>query len=312
MSQEISTRLSNAIEKRRLRDKLERNLEAAQDELERELTKMRTLENQLAKEKADLDKLERLSLSTLFYTVLGSREEQTEKERQEFLAAQLQYQKAKFLVASLESECDHLNEQLDQLQGIDQEYEALLSEKEEMLRASDQDMRRELAEIEGQEANIKAEIRELEEAIQAGKKTFTALKQVGESLESAQGWGVWDILGGGLLSTAIKHDRINQAREAVFEVQAQMGQFKRELADVSKSAELEVELTAFESFADYFFDGLIIDWIVQSKITNSLEQTRKAQKSIRKAIKELEELKEQANDQARALREKRAAIIEKR
>lgn len=311
MYQEISNRLTNAIEKRRLRDKLKRNLGEVQDELEREATRLRALEDQLSKEKADLEKMERLSLSALFYTVLGSREEQTEKERQEFLAAQLQYQKAKFLLTSLESEHEHLNDQLDRLEDIDQEYAALLSEKEDLLRSADQEMERELAKIDEETANLKAETTELGEAIRAGKDVLAGLTRVSESLESAQSWGVWDMVGGGLLSTAVKHDRINQARAAVFEVQAQMNNFKRELADVDKSAELEVELTAFESFADYFFDGLIIDWIVQSKINNSLEQTRKAQKNVRKAIEELDELKARAKEDARALSEKRAALIEK-
>lgn len=310
MYQEISNRLANAIEKRRLRDKLERNLGEVQDEIERETSRLRALEGQLSQEKADLEKMERLSLSALFYTVLGSREEQTEKERQEFLSAQLKYQKAKFLLTSLESEREHLIDQLEGLKGIDQEYEALLSEKEALLRADDQDAENELAKIDEQAANLKAETRELEEALRAGKEVSAGLKRVREFLESAHGWGVWDMVGGGLISTAIKHDRINQAREAVFAVQAQMSQFKRELADVSKSPGLEVELTAFESFADYFFDGLIIDWIVQSKITNSLEQTRAAQESIGKAIEELGDLLEQANEQIRTLNAKRKALIE--
>jgi len=310
MYDDISQQLANAIEKRHLRDKLERNLGEVQEELIREAKRLNSLENQLTKEKADLEKMERLSLSTLFYTVLGSREEQTEVERQEFLAAQLQYQKAKFLVTSLESEREHLIKQLEQLESIDQEYIRLLSEKEALLRAADRDTERELAKFDEQLADLRAENRELAEAIQAGKNVLTGLKHVGASLESAQGWGVWDMVGGGLISTAIKHDRINQAREAVFEVQAQMNNFKREMADVDKSADLKVELTAFESFADYFFDGLIIDWIVQSKITNSLEQTRKAQQSIRKAIEELDELKERADEGIKALSEKRARMIE--
>jgi len=50
---------------------------------------------------ADLDKLERTSLTALFYSVLGNREEQVEKEREELLNAQLQYQKTKFMEKSI-------------------------------------------------------------------------------------------------------------------------------------------------------------------------------------------------------------------
>ena len=34
---------------------------------------------------------------------------------------------------------------------------------------------------------------------------------------------------------------------------------------------MSVEISSFEKFADYLFDGLIFDWIVQSKINKSLD-----------------------------------------
>jgi hypothetical protein len=37
---------------------------------------------------------------------------------------------------------------------------------------------------------------------------------------------------------------------------------------------LGVEISSFEKFADYLFDGLIFDWIVQSKINRSLDAAR--------------------------------------
>ncbi|MCK7500717.1 MAG: hypothetical protein MZW92_68775 [Comamonadaceae bacterium] len=35
-----------------------------------------------------------------------------------------------------------------------------------------------------------------------------------------------------------------------------------------------VEISSFEKFADYLFDGLIFDWIVRSKINRSLDAAR--------------------------------------
>lgn len=312
MSQDISTLLSNVIEKRRLRDKIKRNLGDVQAELQRESDRLKSLEDQLIKEKADVDSLERMSLTALFYTVLGSRAEQTEKERQELLAAQLNYQKAKFLATSLQSERDRLKEQLVQFEGIDMEYETLLNEKERLLRLSDQATERELVAIAEQAASLRAEFHELEEAIRAGEVVQQGLERVIKSLESAKGWGVWDMLGGGLLSTAIKHDRINQARAAVFEAQAQMGMFKRELADVNQNARLKIEISEFETFADYFFDGLIFDWIVQSKIVNSLEHTQRTMENITQTIQELQQLLLQASGRLNTLEEKRVALIENR
>jgi len=90
-----------------------------------------------------------------------------------------------------------------------------------------------------------------------------------------------------------------------------MGQFKRELADVQKSVELQIDIGELESFADFFFDGLIFDWIVQSKIVDSLERSKNAENTIIQVIKELEELKKVTQNRSSDLQEKRALLIER-
>jgi len=129
-------------------------------------------------------------------------------------------------------------------------------------------------------------------------------------LESAENWGTWDIFGGGLLSTAVKHSRIDNARNEISDVQIKMSQFKRELADVEKNVELQIDIGGLESFADFFFDSLIIDWIVQSKIVQSLERSETARDVIVKSVNELEDLKKIAQNKVRDIQEKRALLIE--
>ncbi|UCH59708.1 MAG: hypothetical protein JSV61_16035 [Anaerolineales bacterium] len=310
MLEDFSTRLLNIQEKRKLKARLGRKLVQIQKEFLDESKRLTALESELSKEKADIENFERLSLTAMFYSVLGSREEQLEKERQELLSAQIKYQKAKFLVASLESERDHVTQQLQELQGLEAEYERLLNEKEAYIHTANQKLASELVMIAEQMANLNAETKELEEAIRAGSTVDRGLQKVISALESAHGWGVWDMIGGGLISTAIKHGKVDEARQAVHEVQAQINQFKRELIDVRQSASLEVEITAFESFADYFFDGLIIDWIVQSKISKSLEQAKQTRSKVATTLQQLNDLKEQALKRARSLQDKRLAILE--
>jgi hypothetical protein len=140
---------------------------------------------------------------------------------------------------------------------------------------------------------------------------ISGLEQVIESLGSAEGWGTWDMLGGGLISTAIKHSRIDDARMGVNDVQTKMSQFKRELADVRKNAELQIEIGELETFADFFFDNLIVDWVVQSKIVDSLEQSKQAKNVIGQAVDELENQKKNAQEKINDLQEKRAQLIER-
>lgn len=310
MLQELSTRLSKVVEQKRLKKKLEQDLYSVATELQEQSARFVSLGIQLEKEQVDVDKLERTSLTALFYSVLGSREQQLEKERQELLSAQLQYQQAKRQVEFLQQEQNSLLQRLDKLTGVETEYELLLLEKERLLRGSDQTVTNELLSFSEQIANLNAERKEITEAMTAGNLVVAGVEQVIQSLESAENWGTWDILGGGLLSTAVKHSRINEARNEISDVQIKISQFKRELADVQKRVELQIDIGELESFADFFFDGLIIDWIVQSKIVQSLERSETAKSMIIEAVRELGNLKEITQKEIQDVEAKRAQLIE--
>ena len=311
MLKELSARLARIVEQKRLKQKLERDLYAVETELQDKSARFASLSLQLDKEKVDVEKLEHMSLTTLFYSVLGNREQQLEKERQELLSAQLAYQQTKHQVKFLEQERISLMQQLAGLADIESEYEILLSEKEHLLRQSNQIVANELIELSEQIANLNSEVKEITEAITAGNSVISGLEQIIESLESAKNWGTWDMLGGGFVATAIKHSEVDEARNGINDVQAKMSQLTRELADVRKGIELQIDFTEFESFADFFLDGLIFDWIVQSKIVDSLEQSKKAKDIVAQAVKELEGLIEIAQNKNSDLKEKRVLIIER-
>jgi len=311
MLEKLSTRLTEIVEQKRLKKKLEQNLSSVQNELKEKTTLLESLRIRLEKEKVDVEKLEGTSLTGLFYSVLGSREQQLEKERQEMLSAQLQYQQMKYQVSYLEQEQNNLSQQLANLPDVDYEYLSLLSEKEQLLRQSNQSIANELTEIEGKVANQKSEMKEIGEAITAGKAVISGLDQVIESLGSAKDWGTWDMLGGGFISTAIKHSRIDEARNGVQYVQTKMSQFKRELADVQNTIDLEINISEFATFADYFFDDLIFDWIVQSKIVDSLERSRQAKELIDQTIGKLENHYRDSQGKVSDLQQKRTQLVER-
>jgi len=138
MLQELSSRLSKIIGQKRLKIKLEQDLLSVEAELRDKSSRLAALSTQLEKEKVDIEKLEHTSLTTLFHSVLGSREGQLEKERQELLSVQLQYQQTRHQVEYLEREQNLLNQQIEELASAEADYESLLSEKERLLCQSNQ------------------------------------------------------------------------------------------------------------------------------------------------------------------------------
>ena len=310
MLKDISARLTKIVEQKRLKQKLERDLHAVDVELREKSTRLTGLSSQLDKEKVDVEKLEHTSLTALFYSVLGSREQQLDKERQELLSAQLSYQKTKHQVEFLERDQEIIVQRLEGLADVESEYETLFSEKELLLRQSNQAVADKLFGLSEQIANLNSQKKEISEAITAGNRVISSLEQVVDSLENAKSWGTWDLLGGDLIATAVKHSKIDDARDGIDEVQAKMSQLTRELADIQKSADLKIDITEFETFADFFMDGLIFDWIVQSKIVDSLDRSKNVKDSILQLVNELEALKETAQNEITELQEEHAHLIE--
>ena len=311
MLQELGAQLSRSIEQKSLRQKLERDLLAVEAELQEKSARFAELGAQLDQENLDMSKLEQMSLTALFYQVLGSREEQLEKERQELLSAQLRHRQAQRQLESLQEEKRSLLQRLEGLAGVESEYESLLAEKERVLRQSDQAVAKDLIAFSEQMAELQAELREITEAIAAGKDVRAGLGQVVESLESAGNWGLWDMFGGGFIATALKHSRIDEAREVVEVVQAKISQFKRELSDVQKHVDLQIHIGELAYFADFFFDGLITDWIVQSRIEDSLRQSKQAKEQIAQTVRQLEDLQTTTQTKLRDAQAGRERLIER-
>ena len=130
---------------------------------------------------------------------------------------------------------------------------------------------------------------QLREAIIAGECALTLLTDAEESLSSAQGWGLFDMLGGGFISTMAKRSKMKDAREDLEAAQRALRDFERELRDVRLSSDIQLETGGFLSFADYAFDSTLVDFLVQRKIDkakSSLKKTKRQVESILAALKE--------------------------
>lgn len=129
--------------------------------------------------------------------------------------------------------------------------------------------------------------REVNEAIQAGTRALRSLQQARESLNSAGNWGILDLLGGGLISTFAKHSKMNDAERQIEQARSDLRQFRKELTDVDAFADIHIETGDFLAFADYFFDGLIADWMMQSRINDAKKQVDDAIQKVETVLRRL-------------------------
>lgn len=125
--------------------------------------------------------------------------------------------------------------------------------------------------------------KETREAIDAGERALRSLRAAQNELNSAGRWGMFDMFGGGFLSTMMKHSKMGNAQQYMEQAKFALQNFSKELNEVNRCCSLNLEIGDFLSFADYFFDGIIADWMVQSRID-------KARRQVDEAIRRTEEI----------------------
>lgn len=129
--------------------------------------------------------------------------------------------------------------------------------------------------------------REMEGALDAGERALSSLRTAQEKLNSAGNWGLFDMFGGGLFSTIMKRSKMDDAQQLMEAAKTDLKRFQRELKDVNIPLDLRMEVGSFLSFADFFFDGFVADYLVQSKISEAKEQVSDAIIRVEQILNEL-------------------------
>ena len=132
--------------------------------------------------------------------------------------------------------------------------------------------------------------REIREAMQAGQEALNYLNQAKDCLNSAGNWGIVDMLGGGMLTTLIKRSKMKDADMLVQQARSAMKRFQKELMDVDNIPEFRIETGDFLTFADYFFDGILADYLVQSRINDAKNQVEQAIRQVNNILGDLRRL----------------------
>lgn len=273
-------------------DSILKQLELEQDNLESKESGLKVI---LEKENYDVEKLEHKSVATVFYSILGSLDEHVEKERREALAAKLRYDQAAKDLQDVNYQISKLSSERLSYVDCQKEYDHLFAQKKEELMRENGETVQKILELTDKANLTRIDLKEINEAFSAGKKVLDSLDSVLSSLESAEGWGTWDLLGGGLISDLAKHSHIDVAKVEAENIQRLLRQFKTELTDISISSEIVIETEGFAKFADFFFDGLIADWFMQSKINESQASVERVKSQVLSIVAKLEHVIVQEN-----------------
>lgn len=275
-----------------------------------ELTEKTTcLKRQWEKENFDVERLEKSSFAAWIYELLGKKEEKLEKEQREALAAGAKYRSAQAELDTLRCKYDAIEEELQQLQGCEERFARAKQALAMELKEENGETGQRIVEMETELGTIQTQNRELREALEQGELARTLALELQKELDSAEDLGAWDLLGGGLLVDMAKHEHLDRAQALVERLQAQIRRFKTELADVDIRQDLEIHIDSSLRFADWFFDGFIVDLAVQNRIEDAQDRVGSVLQQIDRCLANLTAMKSQLDIRQEALNRKLEQLL---
>lgn len=269
---ELNSSINDLINKRQEAKVVNRQIENYKAIISELKTKMNTYMIQLKKEEKDVEKLQSISFANLVHSLLNDKKEQLSKEEHEVLMAKSQIDGLEYELNKTLSDLEALETKVVSLSVINKEYKNLIEQKKAFIK---RELPNQWEAIDTKSSHIEKmmlEKKEIKEAISAGNSALTSINGSKKALDSAAGWGTYDILGGGMIATMVKREYMATAQESIQKLQYDLRIFNKELADISTYVDLGLNLGNLLGVADYFFDGFLVDFAVQNKINNARDK----------------------------------------
>ncbi|MFX0014044.1 MAG: hypothetical protein ACFFB2_13925 [Promethearchaeota archaeon] len=258
--------------------------------LENIKSRLNALIEQREKEYRDVEKLEKVSITSLKARLKGNKDQQLEKEKIEYLnvlnkeeAARREYQQLEGVIAQTQKQVNELINLVNTKNNLENELVELINQVCQGVPDSIEDaIEQRLATLEGQIGPITNERSQIFRAKNHLEHAMTNLNSALEALRSASGFSTWDILGGGLIADSLKHSRMSDARNRVHNAHSSIQQATQIFPEIPSLRAAYIEEISF--FWDGFMDNIFSDITARDKIHRSQESVNQALNDVSAAI----------------------------
>ncbi len=158
-------------------------LYAKRDGLEAELNALRAA---LQKEQTDVDKIEGVTLSSVFYTVIGQKDRKLEKEKSEAAAAEEVFSAQQSEISELNEEIKKYEHELRTVRGCDLRYGRLLPQILDELRTYDSPESKEVLDTFDTLTRIEKKVSDFEKALELCYEVLANLSGAAKHLTRAE------------------------------------------------------------------------------------------------------------------------------
>lgn len=252
------------------RKQIARKLQEAKKVQATEQKKLEETKQRMNDEFQDVKDLESITLKSIWYDLLNKKFSELEREQAEYYQAKIQFESQQNKVDSLALEIKSYEAQVFDFETIKVQYEGLIQEKVKLLKENNHPKLVDIFAKQDELVKIDAYKNEIQEAILATEKVLDVIPKVVTDLKDAKDYAAWDMIGGGMMATYLKREKMDKAKLGIVEINYALDKLKRELKDLKPDLfPTEIKFNTSWEFADYFFDNIFVDMEIKSRISDA-------------------------------------------
>jgi DNA repair exonuclease SbcCD ATPase subunit len=311
--QQARSAYSEAVQARHETERVRLRIEALETAEQTILSTVHRLRLALEVEAAEAERWEGKGFSQILLALIGRLDDRRADERAEA-------EKAAVELASAEQRRAETAQQLTEQRARRGEIRALAGQVDERLAAvraalgaADPTAVDRLVALEQQTAEVERLLTELTESRQAAGRALASIAAATASFESAGNWGVWDMVGGGMISSMVKKERVREGLSGIDRVQSDLRRLEQELDDVRHAVPTSVpeglEIGSGAWTWDVWFDNIFSDLNMQSRIREMEGNLTHLAGKVRRIANEIDDRIDATRSDATRLRSEVSALL---
>ena len=278
---DLNLRLEDTVRKKRECERLMAKLRDIEERISRSTDVLQTLDIQEVKDEDQIERLRRLSISSLIYTLLYSEEGQLTRAEIEYIKIKCKMEEKKEELLLLEKERHGLKTHLAGFEGVYNDYEELMREKKAFTTKGKVRVNSEILRLSEELALTLCLIKETKELLMEIKHLTIPLESFVEAIESIDK----------LDSLKTERERlvpIKELRNSSLLLKISLGTMVRDLKDISHKGRGRINSDIFLKLADFFTENSFVDFYEKGQISATIEKSKSFKKELEKMQSSIE------------------------
>ncbi|MDZ5253938.1 hypothetical protein [Clostridium sp. LIBA-8841] len=305
MIKEIDEKIKKYRNNKVLKEALENKISSIEEALSNKEDELKVLEKNLIKEEKDVERLKSFSFSNLMASIMNNKKEKLNKEEKEYLDAKLKYDNLKSDIKNLNNDLEEEKKKLRELQVEDNQYEALIIQKIDILKRSNLDVKDEIIKYENEISSLLNEKVLVLEVLNKAENALMIADEIKSALEGIENWGPYTIVGTGIINSIENSEKIDYIKSTMERLSYSVEMLNEELKAVRKTMSLEdKDISGTAYIFDHFFNCMLNDFSDKEDTKGSLYEIYELEGEIRRIAEKLKNEQIRVNMKIKELNEK--------